>query len=193
MSKIEIRRWDNNKVIHSGNFKTIKECVEDAVKKDISLYKAYLAGVDLSGTNLSGADLAKAILYKADLAKTDLYKADLSEANLAKTDLYEANLTEASLYKANLYEANLYEVDLYEVDLTEAYLTGANLYIARGVRTFTAGNYNRLCFTYIYNNEQRWQLGCFNGNYEETKKAVKEKYGKDSHYYRMIEATKDSI
>ena len=150
---IEIKRRDEDKIIHSGEFNSVKECVEDAVGKGVSLYKANLYGADLSGVNLSGADLSG------------------------------ADLRVANLYVANLYEANLYVANLYE----------ANLSGAKGIRTFTAGEHNRLCFTYICNNEQRWQLGCFNGNYKETREAVKGKYGEGSHYYKMIKATKGSV
>jgi len=33
---IEIKRWDNGEVIHSGEFDSIKECFEDGIRREIS-------------------------------------------------------------------------------------------------------------------------------------------------------------
>jgi len=71
--------------------------------------------------------------------------------------------------------------DLHGVDLHEA-----NLYGAKGVRAFTVGNSNRFCFTYIYKDIQRYQLGCFNGTLEETCEAIQKKYGEGSSYERIV-------
>ena len=90
-------------------------------------------------------------------------------------------------------EANLRGANLQGADLRGANIWGADLYRATGIRAFRAGEYNRLCFTYIYNNEQRYQLGCFNGNYEETVKAIRKKYGNDSQYERIVTAYKGGI
>jgi uncharacterized protein YjbI with pentapeptide repeats len=135
------------------------------------------------------------IIYESN---TSTLKEAVEEAAKNKVSLYKANLKEADLYQTDLYgvdlrEANLYKADLYKADLRGANLKGANLIGAKGIRIFTAGVSNRLCYTYVYNNEQRWNLGCFDRNYEETKKAVKAKYGKDSYYYKMIKTTRGSI
>jgi uncharacterized protein YjbI with pentapeptide repeats len=116
-----------------------------------------------------------------------------SNASTLKEAVEEAIKNKVSLFKANLYKADLYEADLRGADLRGVYLYRADLHKAKGIRTFTAGDVNRLCYTYVYDNEQRWQLGYFNGNYKETKKVVKTKYGKDSYYYKMIKATLGSI
>ena len=52
--KIEIKsRFDNNKVLVSGKYENIKECLEK--NRDANLRGAYLQGADLWGTNLQGA------------------------------------------------------------------------------------------------------------------------------------------
>ena len=67
MGYLELKRWDNEKVIHSGEFDSMKDLVEDAVRKGISLEWADLYGANLYGVDLYGVDLRKADLYKANL------------------------------------------------------------------------------------------------------------------------------
>jgi hypothetical protein len=189
---IKILDIDNN-IIYESKTTTFKKAIEEATKSNISLNNANLVGTDLREANLVEANLYEVDLYGGDLTCVDLRGANLRDADLTGVDLYGADLQGANLYGANFQGADLTGADLRGANLQGANLYGANLHEATGVRTFTAGNNNRLCYTYVYNNEQRWNLGCFNGNYEETRKAVKAKYGKDSHYYMMIKATRESV
>lgn len=84
---IEIKNWKTGEVIHSGNFASVKDCVEDAVRKRISL-----AFVDLCEANLRWANLCEANLRWADLFGADLFGADLRWADLGWADLRWANL-----------------------------------------------------------------------------------------------------
>ena len=58
---IQILNYITGEVIHEGDFKNIKEAVEDAVRKKISL-----SGADLWRANLSGADLSEANVNVTD-------------------------------------------------------------------------------------------------------------------------------
>ena len=75
----EIKNRLTDKVIHSGNFETVSECLIDAVENDINLN-----GADLFGADLSGADLCGANLRGADLNGTELRGAKLSGADLTR-------------------------------------------------------------------------------------------------------------
>ena len=118
-------------------------------------------------------------------------------------DLIYADLSDANLRNANLRNANLSEADLMHTNFTHADLTGANLKHAimectnlndcKGVVSFRAGEHNRLCFTYRYNNIQYYQLGCFNGTYDETIEAIMMKYGNNSSYEAIITAYKGAV
>jgi len=99
---IVIKRWDNKKVIHQGNFKSVKECLEDGVKKNINFYKADLYEADLNGADLIGADLIGANLYEADLNGADLEGANLYGAILRDVDLEGANLIGTNLINTDL-------------------------------------------------------------------------------------------
>ena len=66
--KIQILNRFNSEVIHEGDFKDIKEAVEDAVKKEISLKRADLRGADLQQADLSGAYFRGTNLQRANLS-----------------------------------------------------------------------------------------------------------------------------
>jgi hypothetical protein len=70
--KIEIKHQYTGSVLFSLETKSLKLCVEAAIK----------SRADLSGANLSGANLSRANLSRADLSGADLSGANLSRANL---------------------------------------------------------------------------------------------------------------
>jgi len=114
--KIKIKsRFDNNKVLVSGKYENIKECLEKN-----------------KGTNLQGANLRGADLWGADLWGADLQDAYLRDANLRGTNLQGANLRDANLRGANLRGAYLWGAYLRGADLQGAYLQGAYLQGAKG-------------------------------------------------------------
>ena len=80
MTKIEIRRWDNNKLIICGEYESVRDCLEK--NKSKSFYRANLRYADLSYANLSSADLSYADLRSANLSSANLSSANLRSANL---------------------------------------------------------------------------------------------------------------
>ena len=75
---------------------SIKKTLEEAVKVDAYLSRAYLSGANLSDANLSGADLSGANLSRAYLSGANLSRAYLSGANLSRAYLSGADLSGAS-------------------------------------------------------------------------------------------------
>jgi len=64
-----LSRWDNKKVLVSGKYTSIKDCLEKnsgAYLGDAYLSGAYLGGADLGGADLSGAYLGGAYLRGAE-------------------------------------------------------------------------------------------------------------------------------
>ena len=123
--------------------------------------KETLEGANLSGANLSGANL--------------------EDANLSGAYLSGANLSGANLSGANLSDANL--SDAY---LRGAYLRGANLSGAKYIKSFQCGEYNRVSYAIKWENEIMFKIGCFWGNTEIAILKVKEKYGDNSDYEKLI-------
>lgn len=62
---IEIKRWDNGEVIHSGEFASIKECLEDGVAKGVCFNYAELNEAELNHAALNGAELNCVLDYSA--------------------------------------------------------------------------------------------------------------------------------
>ena len=115
--EFEIKDRYTGKTIFKGNYPSMRECVEAAVKKKANLSRANLSGANLSWANLSGANLSGANLSGANLSGANLSWANLSWANLSRADLYKANLSGANLSEANLSRADLSEANLSRADL----------------------------------------------------------------------------
>jgi uncharacterized protein YjbI with pentapeptide repeats len=84
---IEIKSWINNSVLYSGDFETIKDAVEDAVKNRASLNGASLNRASLDGASLDGAYLDIASLNGASLNGASLDGASLNGASLNRAYL----------------------------------------------------------------------------------------------------------
>ena len=81
--KFEIKHRYTNSILFSGEFSSLRLCVEVAVSSRASLSRADLSGANLYGANLSGANLSGANLYGANLYGANLSGANLSGANLS--------------------------------------------------------------------------------------------------------------
>ena len=104
--KIEIKsRFDSNKVLVSGKYENIKDCLEknrSANLRSADLQGAYLRGADLQGADLQDANLRGANLRGAYLRGANLQDADLRDANLQGADLWGAGLCGSDLRGSNL-------------------------------------------------------------------------------------------
>ncbi len=122
MANIEIRNRFTGNIIISGEYESIKHCLE---RNRANLQEANLRGADLQEADLRGADLQEADLWGADLRGADLRRAYLRRANLWEADLRGAELQGANLRGANLRGADLRGADLWGADLRGADLWGA--------------------------------------------------------------------
>ena len=102
-------------------------------------------------------------------------------ANLSYARLSGANLSYASLSGANLSGANL-----SGANLSYANLSCANLRGAENIKSFQCGEYNRVSYAVKHENKTMFKIGCFWGSTEEAIAKVKEKYGEDSDYEKLI-------
>ncbi len=138
---------------------TIKDAVEKAIKKNISLKFANLRSANLRSANLRSANLSSANLRSADLSS-----ANLRSANLRSADLYSANLYSADLYSANLSSADLRSADLSSANLSSANLSSANLYSAKNIENANLTIYCKWNHSIINN---KIQIGCKEKTIEE--------------------------
>lgn len=154
---MEIKNRTTGKIIFSGDYLSIRECVEDAVRKKIKLQRAGLQGVDLRGANLYGADFRGA----------DLYGADLCDADLQWADLHGVDLRWANLHGTDLYAANLYRG------------VGA-------VQWQSPLGLKRMCYSVAHGEKVMHKIGCFWGDTEEAASAIIKKYGDNSLYEKIM-------
>ena len=142
---------------------------------------AYLFGADLSGAYLRDADLKGADLKGADLSGADLRDADLRDA-----DLRNADLSGADLIGTVLIGANLRDVNLSNANLLGANLRCSNLIRAKNIQSFQCGKSSRVCYAVRHEDCVMFQIGCLWGTSEEVIKKIREDYGDNSHYERLV-------
>jgi len=158
---IEIKRWDTGEVIFSGDYKSIKDALEDGISKGISFNYAKLNYAELNYAELNNAELNNAELNNAELNNAKLNDAVLNNAKLNDAELKYAKLNNAKLNDAELNNAKLNDAELNNAKLNGAELNGANS--------------NRP--TYYNVKSDIVECGCFRGTLKEFTKAVIKKYG----------------
>jgi hypothetical protein len=94
-------------VLFEGEYESLRACVEDAVRRNVSLDGASLNGASLDGASLNGASLDRASLNDAWLDGASLNGAWLDGASLNGASLDGALLDGASLNGASLDGAYL--------------------------------------------------------------------------------------
>lgn len=141
--------------LYSCAANSMKECVEEAVIKGISLHNADFSNANLHNANLYNADLSKANLYNADLYNADLYKANLRGANLRGANLTNTNLANTNLANTDLTKANLATTDLAKANLHNCIGNGEEL------QTIQTPYYT------VNITKDRIQIGCKNYSHEE--------------------------
>ena len=216
--KIEIKSIFGNVLFEfSKENNTIKDTVEEAVRRgadlrgadlrDANLRDAYLRGADLRDAYLSGAYLRVAYLRGADLRGADLRDAYLRGANLRGADLRGADLRDANLRGADLRGADLRDANLRDAYLSGADLRGADLRDAnlRDADLRDAGKItsvddilligpigSRADYTHIYRTDKGIfiKCGCFFGTVEEFASKVKDTHGDNKYanqYLKVID------
>ena len=155
-----LNRWTLS-IIFENEKETLRETLIDALKEGVDLSGAYLRGANLSSADLRGAYLRGANLRGTNLEGADLEGADLSGANLRGTNLRGTNLEGADL-------------------------RGADLSGAKNIKSFQCGECNRISFAIKWESEVMFKIGCFWGNTEKAILKVKEKYGENSYYEKLI-------
>lgn len=97
-----------------------------------TLWKADIAGADLSNSNLrranlSGAHLEAAVFRRVDLGRANLHGADLAHADFSNANLRRSDISDSDLSGSILRGANLRASDLALTNLEAADIFGANL------------------------------------------------------------------
>lgn len=112
--------------------KTVKDALEEAVKRRLIIYKADLIGQNLQGIKIPGGNLEHCFLVESNLDGADLRGSYLKESIFAGSSMKGANLSsvnspEAVFQACNLEGANLSGAVLFDSDFSRANLKNANL------------------------------------------------------------------
>jgi hypothetical protein len=110
----------NGKVIHFGNFDSMKELVLDAIEKGVDL-----SGANLGGVDLSGVDFRDSVLWGVDFCGSDLSGVNLRGANIRNTDLRNADLSGVDLRNCAGNRNQIKSIfisEIYSITYTSEYL-----------------------------------------------------------------------
>lgn len=105
------------KNVHAGYYLSFKDCLEDAVTRNMNLDH-----IDLEGKNLEHANLDGASMQNAYLKNTNLSGANLSDSNLKHAVFHNAELFNTCLCNADLSGA-----DFRYASFGATLINGANL------------------------------------------------------------------
>ena len=148
-----LNRYSKEVIYENKEISTMKELVEEAVEKGISLEFTNLSGSSLYGSDLSGTDLSGSDLYGSDLSGTNLINAKLSGSDLSGTDLSGSDLSGSDLYGVDLSGSSLYGSDLSGTNLINAKLSEI-----RGIEIIT---HSELEYKFIMiKSISQCQIGC---------------------------------
>tara|TARA_R110001592_G_scaffold20926_6_gene84602 strand:+ start:10150 stop:10761 length:612 start_codon:yes stop_codon:yes gene_type:complete len=117
MPHFSLKKHTDHSIIFEGNYASLKDCLEHAVERNISL-----SHVNLKNHNLTNANIDNADMPYADLSGTNLTGANLSEA-----DISNALFHNCGLYNTCLSESNLKNSDFRGASFGATLINGANL------------------------------------------------------------------
>jgi len=123
-----------------------------------------------------------------NLVGVNLSYAFLDGVNLRWGDLTNGNLRYADLEGADLREANLEGANLEGADLTGADLTGS-----KNIKSFRCGDFNRESYAVKHEDKIMFKIGCFWGTIDEALPLIRDKYGVDSYYEKLVTIYNDMM
>jgi len=123
--KVEIKNRFNDKIILSGKYESIKDCLEK--NRDADLSYSDLSYSNLRGSNLSYSNLSYSNLSYSNLRGSNLSYSNLSNSNLSYSNLSNSNLSYSDLSNSNLRGSNLSGSDLRGSNLRYSNLSYSDL------------------------------------------------------------------
>lgn len=117
MNSMVLRSWNNDAILFSGQYDTIKACVEDAVAKGVQLDYLDLADADLAHANLDGATMNYARFKRCDLRDANLSEASIIKATFDDCDLSDACLIDSIAIGTRFDQSKMSHIDVHYADL----------------------------------------------------------------------------
>ena len=125
MLTIRLRRRDHTPIF-SGEYRTLCEAIEDALRQTVNLDDIDLSYLDLREINLDGARLHNANFTGANLSGANLSEADLSGSCFDAASLYNACLAHSNLTNATFIGTQCGGTDVTGATLTQCTFAGTS-------------------------------------------------------------------
>ncbi len=125
MLTIRLRRRDHTPIF-SGDYRTLLEAIEDALRREINLDNIDLSYLDLREINLDGARLRGANFTGANLSGANLSEADLSDSCFDAASLYNACFAYSNLTRATFIATQCGATDVAGATLAGCTFAGAS-------------------------------------------------------------------
>lgn len=114
---IKLKQFGTGETLFMGDFRNVKEALEDAVSKKVNL-----SGVEIVGQNLDYANLDHARLDRAYIHQCSLRHCDLSESSLNKARFVDCDLSYACLAYASIRQTSIIETPMAGMELAGAWV-----------------------------------------------------------------------
>lgn len=84
-------RWDSEKILFEGEFETLSDCTETAVKQSVNLRRSNLSRSDLSDSDLRRSNLSDSNLSNSNLRRSNLWDCtgNMSEIKSGQLETYQ--------------------------------------------------------------------------------------------------------
>ena len=125
MQTFQLYHRDQN-LLFAGDYRTLRECVEDALRDGIDLRGVNLAHADLSEINLDGANLHGASFAHANLTGANMSEASCVECTFAGAALFNACFCYSNLSHSDFSDAAFGGTDLAGATLVHCLFSGAS-------------------------------------------------------------------
>ena len=119
MNRVEIKSYKTHKILFSGYYSSVTECIEDAVTQKVDLSFADLSNQNLSNGNFDGAKLSGALMSGANLTGANFSESNLQNVLFTDTSLYNTCFCYSDLSASNFKNASFGATDIAGCDLRE--------------------------------------------------------------------------
>ena len=125
MQTFQLHHRDQN-LLFAGDYRTLRECVEDALRDGVDLRGVDLAHADLSEINLDGANLHGASFSSANLTGANISEAGLSHCNFSGAALFNTCLCHSNLSHSDFSDAAFGGTDVAGATLAHCIFSGGS-------------------------------------------------------------------
>lgn len=123
MQTFQLHHRDQN-LLFSGDYRTLRECVEDALRDGVNLDGIDLSRSDLSEINLDGVRIAGANFAHVNLTGANVSEASLQDCDFTGAALFNACFCHSDLSGSNFSDALCGGTDLAGTRLTRCIFSG---------------------------------------------------------------------